>query len=68
MESVKDVTRFPLLDSLHWEILRMYPAPAFFFKVSAPLVALSSLRLTPSLFPISLAVTGGRAPPPTMLA
>ena len=35
INSVADVDKFPLLDSLHWEILRMFPAPPFFFKVSA---------------------------------
>ena len=33
--SVGDLSKFPLLDSFHWEILRMFPAPPFFFKVSA---------------------------------
>lgn len=30
---INSVEAFPLLDSLHWEILRYCPAPAFFFKV-----------------------------------
>ena len=34
IESVGDLSKFPLLDSFHWEILRLFPAPPFFFKVS----------------------------------
>eukprot|EP00904_Undaria_pinnatifida_P000524 jgi/Undpi1/10472/HiC_scaffold_29.g12922.m1 len=32
--SVGDLSKFPLLDSFHWEILRMFPAPPFFFKTA----------------------------------
>ncbi|CAM9996669.1 unnamed protein product [Sphacelaria rigidula] len=32
MKNVDDVNAFPLLDSFHWEILRVFPAPPFFFK------------------------------------
>lgn len=32
MAAVADVSRFPLLDSLHWEILRHFARPAFFCK------------------------------------
>lgn len=32
--SVKSTDNFPLLDSFHWEIQRMYAAPAFTVKVS----------------------------------
>ncbi|CAM9908226.1 unnamed protein product, partial [Hapterophycus canaliculatus] len=32
IKSVGDTDQFPLLDSFHWEILRLYPAPPFFFK------------------------------------
>ncbi|CAM9867534.1 unnamed protein product, partial [Laminaria digitata] len=34
IKSVADVNKFPLLDSFHWEILRMFPAPPFFFKLA----------------------------------
>ncbi|CAM9440562.1 unnamed protein product [Ectocarpus sp. 8 AP-2014] len=34
IKSVSDAKRFPLLDSFHWEILRLYPAPQFFFKAA----------------------------------
>ena len=34
MESVTDLTKFPLLDSFHWEILRMFPRPPYYVKVS----------------------------------
>ena len=34
LRSVTDVDQFPLLDSFHWEILRMFPAPPFYVKVS----------------------------------
>ena len=36
MAAVGDLSRFPLLDSFHWEILRMFPAPPFYCKVSVP--------------------------------
>ncbi|CAM9689272.1 unnamed protein product [Ascophyllum nodosum] len=32
LRTVGDVEKFPLLDSFHWEILRIFPAPPFFFK------------------------------------
>lgn len=32
IKSVSDTKKFPLLESFHWEILRLYPAPPFFFK------------------------------------
>ncbi|CAM9960343.1 unnamed protein product [Scytosiphon promiscuus] len=32
IKSVSDTNKFPLLESFHWEILRLYPAPPFFFK------------------------------------
>lgn len=32
LKSVADTNAFPLLDSFHWEILRLFPAPPFFFK------------------------------------
>lgn len=32
MKNVDDSNEFPLLDSFHWEILRVFPAPPFFFK------------------------------------
>ena len=34
LHSVTDVDQFPLLDSFHWEILRMFPGPPFYVKVS----------------------------------
>lgn len=34
MRNVDSIEDFPLLDSFHWEILRVFPAPPFFFKVS----------------------------------
>lgn len=33
LRSVTDVEQFPLLESFHWEILRMFPAPPFYVKV-----------------------------------
>ncbi|CAN0296296.1 unnamed protein product [Ascophyllum nodosum] len=32
LHSVTDVDQFPLLDSFHWEILRMFPGPPFYVK------------------------------------
>ncbi|CAN0173723.1 unnamed protein product [Ascophyllum nodosum] len=32
LHSVADVEQFPLLDSFHWEIVRMFPAPPFYVK------------------------------------
>lgn len=32
-ETVRGTENFPLLDSFYWELLRMYPAPAFTVKV-----------------------------------
>lgn len=34
IKSVADVEAFPLLDSLHWELLRLFPAVPFFFKTA----------------------------------
>ncbi|CAN0371091.1 unnamed protein product [Ascophyllum nodosum] len=32
LHSVTDVGQFPLLESFHWEIVRMFPAPPFYVK------------------------------------
>ena len=40
-DSVKGAENFPLLDSFHWEIQRLYAAPAFTVKVKYVHVKLS---------------------------
>lgn len=36
IRSVNDVEEFPLLESFHWEIRRMFPVPPFYVKVTPP--------------------------------
>lgn len=41
LRSVTDVEQFPLLESFHWEIVRMFPAPPFYVKVKRKVLSIS---------------------------
>lgn len=50
IRSVQDLEQFPLLDSFHWEILRLYPAPPFFFKVGCLSSSVQGLLASRNVF------------------